>query len=161
MFNSIQVTNYWFTLHCALRLLYQQAQTFSPNIWGISDQNMHKKLTDALYIYDLFKNLHEYLQHCLQCQLNQTPCHKPYGVLQSIFALLCSFHTLTIDFILALSVIKASETYETIMSVTDKFSKTVTLISERDTMTVKDWAICLLNHLALLNWELSKAIISD
>jgi hypothetical protein len=73
----------------------------------------------------------------------------------------CPFHTLTIDFILALSVIKASETYETIMSVTDKFSKTVTLISERNTMTVKDWAICLLNCLALLNWELFKAIISD
>ncbi len=32
VFNSIQVTNYWFTLHRALRLLYQQAQTSSPNI---------------------------------------------------------------------------------------------------------------------------------
>ena len=99
---------------------------------------MHKKLTDALYIYDLFKNLHEYLQHCLQCQLNQTPCHKPYEALQSILAPLRPFYTLTIDFILVLSVIKAPETYETIMSVTDKFSKAVTLISERDTMTVKD-----------------------
>jgi len=121
----------------------------------------HKRLTDALYIYDLFKNLHKYLQHCLQCQLNQTPHYKPYEVLQPILALLRPFHTLTIDFILALSVIKASETYETIMSVTDKFSKAVTLISERNTMTVKDWTICLLNHLALLNWELFKAIISD
>ncbi len=40
MFNSIQVTNYWFTLHCALRPLHQQAQTFSFNIWGISDQDV-------------------------------------------------------------------------------------------------------------------------
>ncbi len=40
VFNSIQVINYWFTLHCALRLLYQQAQTFSPYIWGILDQNV-------------------------------------------------------------------------------------------------------------------------
>jgi len=40
VFNSIQVTNYWFTLHCALRPLYQQAQTSSPNIWGISDQDV-------------------------------------------------------------------------------------------------------------------------
>jgi len=121
----------------------------------------HKRLTDALYIYDLFKNLHKYLQHCLQCQLNQTPHYKPYEALQSILSLLHPFHTLIIDFILALSVIKASETYKTIMSVTDKFSKTVTLISERNTMTAEDWAICLLNHLALLNWELFKAIISD
>ena len=37
MFNSIQVINYWFILHCALRFLYQQAQISSPNIWGISD----------------------------------------------------------------------------------------------------------------------------
>jgi len=42
---------------------------------------MHKRLTDTLYIYDLFKNLHEYLWHCSQCQLNQTPCHKPYEAL--------------------------------------------------------------------------------
>ncbi len=98
----------------------------------------HERLTDTLYIYDLFKNLHKYLQHCLQCQLNQTPHHKPYEVLQSILLLLRPFHTLTIDFILALSVIKASETYEIIMSVTDKFSKAVILISERNTMTVKD-----------------------
>ncbi len=40
MFNSIQVTNYWFTLHRALRFLYQQAQTFSSNIQDISDQNV-------------------------------------------------------------------------------------------------------------------------
>jgi len=40
MFNSIQVINYWFILHCALRPLYQQAQTFSSYIWGISDQNV-------------------------------------------------------------------------------------------------------------------------
>ncbi len=40
VFNSIQVTNYWFILHRALRLLHQQAQIFSPNIWGISDQNV-------------------------------------------------------------------------------------------------------------------------
>jgi len=40
VFNSIQVINYWFTLHCALRSLYQQAQIFSPNIWGISNQNV-------------------------------------------------------------------------------------------------------------------------
>ncbi len=40
MFNSIQVTNYWFTLHRALRFLYQQAQTSSFNIQGISDQDV-------------------------------------------------------------------------------------------------------------------------
>ncbi len=40
VFNSIQVINYWFTLHRTLRFLYQQAQTFSPYIQGILDQNV-------------------------------------------------------------------------------------------------------------------------
>ncbi len=40
VFNFIQVINYWFTLHCILRLLYQQAQIFNLNIQGISDQNI-------------------------------------------------------------------------------------------------------------------------
>ncbi len=40
MFNSIQVINYWFTLHRTLRFLYQQAQIFSFNIQGISDQDI-------------------------------------------------------------------------------------------------------------------------
>jgi len=43
VFNSIQVINYWFTLHRTLRLLYQQAQISSPNIWGISDQNVTQR----------------------------------------------------------------------------------------------------------------------
>jgi len=40
VFNSIQVTNYWFNLHCALGPSYQQAQTSSFNIQGISDQDV-------------------------------------------------------------------------------------------------------------------------
>ncbi len=44
VFNSIQVINYWFTQHCALRPLYQQVQTFSPNIWGILDQDVTNTL---------------------------------------------------------------------------------------------------------------------
>ncbi len=40
VFNSIQVINYWFILHRALRLLYQQAQISSLNIQDISDQDI-------------------------------------------------------------------------------------------------------------------------
>jgi hypothetical protein len=55
VFNSIQVTNYWFTLHRTLRLLYQQAQTFSPNIQGILDQ-------DVTSYNNLFKGLKHNLE---------------------------------------------------------------------------------------------------
>jgi len=30
----------------------------------------HERLINLLYFYDLLKNLYEYIQHCLQCQLS-------------------------------------------------------------------------------------------
>ncbi len=69
MFNSIQVTNYWFTLHCALGFLYQQAQTSSPNIWGISDQNV----TTLLYEQNVHTEQH-----------NDDSCLKEVSVLSKL-----------------------------------------------------------------------------
>jgi len=89
---------------------------------------IHERLINLLYFYDLSKNLYEYIQHCLQCQLSQTLHYKSYDVLQSIITSSYSFYTLTIDFILTLSLSK-SDKYNTIISVTDKFSKAITLIS--------------------------------
>ncbi len=71
------------------------------------------------------------------------------------------FHTITIDFILALPVSKKPDEFDSILSVTDKFSKAVTFIPGRKTMTAEDWAIGLMDRLALLNWGLPRAIISD
>ena len=31
---------------------------------------IHERLINLLYFYDLLKNLYEYIQHCLQCQLS-------------------------------------------------------------------------------------------
>ncbi len=98
---------------------------------------IHKRLINLLYFYDLSKNLHEYIQHCSQCQLSQMLHHKPYDVLQSIITSPCPFHTLTINFILTLSLSKPDK-YNIIMSVTDKFSKVITLISDQDIMMMKD-----------------------
>lgn len=44
----------------------------------------HERLTDSLYLPDLSKHLHEYIRHCPQCQLMQTPHHSPYGSMQPI-----------------------------------------------------------------------------
>ncbi len=119
---------------------------------------IHKRLTDLLYFYNLLKNLYEYIWHCSQCQLSQMLHHKSYDVLQSIITSSYSFHTLTINFILALSLLKPDK-YNIIMLVTNKFSKVITLILSQDIITVKDWVITLLNYLALLNWDLPRAII--
>ena len=44
----------------------------------------HKRLTDNLYLPDLFKHLHKYIHHCFQCQLMQMSQHCLYELLQPI-----------------------------------------------------------------------------
>ena len=119
----------------------------------------HERLTEGVYIYNMATKLHEFIRHCPNCQLNQTPRHKPYGSLQPIILPSRPFHTLTIDFVLALP--ESPEQYDCLMSVTDKFAKTITFIPGKSTWTAKDWAIKLLDRLAELNWGLPRAIISD
>lgn len=96
----------------------------------------HKRLTEGLYIYNLAAKLHDFIRHYPHCQLNQTPRHKPYGSLQPILPPAQPFHTLTIDFILALP--PSLDGFKYIISVTDKFSKAITLIPSKNTWSGKD-----------------------
>lgn len=119
----------------------------------------HERLTQGMYIYNMSKKLHDFIRHCPHCQMNQTPRHKPYGSLQPILTPARPFHTITIDFILALPL--SEEGYDCTMSGTCKFSKAITLIPGKSIWTAKDWAIKLLDKLADINWGLPRAIISD
>jgi hypothetical protein len=110
------------------------------------------------YIHKLFKILREFLRHCFECQIFQTRRHKSYDFLQSIFTSSVFFHTITIDFILALS---NTEEYDIVMFVTCKFSKRLILIFENIIWKAKQWVVILFSRLELMNWELSKIIISD
>ncbi len=65
---------------------------------------------------------------------------------------------LIIDFILIL-LSSEPEEFDCLLSVTDKFSKQITLISEQSTYTVKQWAHSLLIHLYFTDWSLSKTIV--
>lgn len=91
---------------------------------------MHEFFTDSLYLSDLLKHLHDYIQYCSQCKVMQTSQHHLYKFLQSILTSFRSFHVLIIDFIFILLISSSSDSYNTILLVTDKFSKTVTLILE-------------------------------
>lgn len=119
----------------------------------------HEKLTTGLFIYNMATKLHEYIRHCPHCQMNQTPRHRPYGSLQPIYSPSRPFHTITIDFILALP--KASTGDDCIMSLTDKFSKAISLIAGEIRWGGELWAQALLDRLLLLGWGIPWAIISD
>src|SRR5438045_589338 len=110
------------------------------------------------YIRRLSRQIHKYLHHCPQCRVYQTRCHAPYGSLQPIQSPPVPFHTITIDYILALP---DSGEFNAIMSVTDKFSKCITLVPGRDNWMASQWAHALLDCLWLADWGLPKVIISD
>ena len=61
----------------------------------------------------------------------QIRCHKPYGYLQPIESASIPFHTLTLDFILALPV--SAKGFDCTMSVTDKFDKRLTYVPGKST----------------------------
>ena len=121
----------------------------------------HKCLSQDLYIYNIMTYLYKYIWACSQCQLNQTSQHTLYELMQLILMSLQLFHTVTLNFILILSVLSLSDCFDSVISVTDKFSKAVTFVSEKKMWEDKEWVIVLLLQLDLISWDLSFSLISD
>src|SRR5208282_6226811 len=85
-----------------------------------------ERAVSSWYIRRLGQHVRDFLRHCPECLVYQTRRHRPYGSLQPIQSPSVPFHTITIDFILALP--KSKEGFDCAMSVTYKFSKRTTLI---------------------------------
>ena len=99
------------------------------------------------------KRFQTYIEHYPFCQLNQTKRHKPYKELQLIHSSSIPFNTIAIDFVVALpEATHQGETMNSLLNMTDKFSKQLLLIPEKDTYTVKDWALILLRGLQAADW---------
>ena len=120
---------------------------------------IYANLASSIYIRKMSSRLQKYIQHCSQCQLNSTKRHSSYEFLRSITSSIISFHTISMNFILALSII--SEEYDTLLTITDKFSKRVLLISDKETFDASNWANIVLIALMSHDWSISRAIISD
>lgn len=111
------------------------------------------------YIHHLRRHVKTFIEECPDCKIMSTRRHKPYGNLQPILTPPCPFHTITIDFILALP--KTKDGYDAVMSVTDKFTKRITLIPGKTTWTAAQWGDALVKRLWIADWGMPKAIISD
>ena len=120
---------------------------------------MFEVLSQHWYIHGLARKLRDFLRHCPACQLYQTRRHLPHGSLQPILSPLMPFHTLTIDFVLVLPTSRKG--YDCLLSVTNKYSRRITLIPGKDTFTAADWANRLLRRLRKTDWGLPKVIISN
>ena len=104
------------------------------------DNNQHSdaikcfyRIRESFFISRLFKKLKTYIDHCSQCQLNQTKRHKTYEKLMSISTSAISFHTVAMNFITTIS-----NDLDTLLTVTCKFSKRLIIISEKSTYFAKN-----------------------
>ena len=119
----------------------------------------YERVAGSWYIRGLTRYLRDYLKHCPECLVYQTRRHAPYGSMQPIYSPPVPFHTITIDFVLALPL--SVEGFDSAMSVTCKFSKRVTLAPGKTTWKALDWAVAMLERLELGDWGLPKVILSD
>lgn len=93
----------------------------------------HERITDKFYIHQLDKNLKAYLEYYGDCMRHTTPRHKPWGQLQPILTASEPFHTICIDFILALP--RTGHLHDCALTITNKFSKAVALVPGRTSWT--------------------------
>ena len=89
-----------------------------------------------LYISKLSMKLKNYIKHCCLCQLNQTKWHVLYDQLKLIIFSTILFHTVMMNFIVVMSEVNE---YDALLMITDKFSKRVSLISEKIIYSVLKW----------------------
>ena len=124
-------------------------------------QRYYEIITKSWYIHGLTSVLREYIRHCPECLMLQTRRHKLYGALQPISSPPVPFHTLTLDFILALPTLETPDLFNTILSVTCKFSGRTTFIPGKITWSAMQWASVLIDQLDTVDWGLPKVLISD
>jgi hypothetical protein len=124
-------------------------------------QKAYKELRQNYYIKNLSRTLQSYISTCLACQQNNTHRHKPYGLLQPIQSPDSPFQMVSLDFITKLpeSAIDKSS-YDTIMTITDKLTKMVTLIPGRENWDSLQWANSFFNSY-YRRWGIPQKIITD
>ena len=122
-------------------------------------ERSYERISNAWYIHGLVKHLRQYIRFCPQCLILQTRRHRPYGSLQPIESPSVPFHTLTLDFILALP--KSAEEFDTILSVTDKFTKKVTFVPGKKDYSAAQWAAALLDRLDIMDWGIPRVLLTD
>ena len=107
----------------------------------------YDRITASLCVYQLSRRLKQYIKYCQPCQKSQTRRYKPYNKLQPILTPGIPFHTVAMDFVLAMPVF--NEGFDSVILITCKFSKRIGLIPGKSTYSAKDWAAVLLAYLLL------------
>jgi len=122
------------------------------------------KQLSVFYWTSMAKDIAAYLTHCHACLLNKPTWHRPYGTLSPITSPSEPFDTITIDLVTDLPPCAhegLAKPFDTIMTVTDKFSKAVRFIPGRNDWSTITWATSFYDDVVLNGWGFPRTIISD
>ena len=117
---------------------------------------IYERIIPSVYIRHLTKHLRAYINHCSICAINQIKRHKSYGSLVSIDRPNVPFHIIAMDFVIALS-----GELDSLLIITDKFSKRILLISGKTIYNAVKWVNIVLTEFMSHDWGIPNAIISD
>ena len=122
----------------------------------------YERIAGLLYLRRLSDSLKQYIRHCPECQVNQTKRHPPYGALTPMPYSTTPFHTIAIDFVLALKpTAHIAGGFDCLLTITCKSTKRVLLVSGREKWGAKEWANVVITTLIGHDWGIPVAIISD
>ena len=109
----------------------------------------YQHIAESLYIRKLSIRLRKFIEHCSNCLLYQTRRHQSYEELQFIKTMNVLFHTITMNFVMTLSI--SQEECDCMLIIIDKFFKWMTMILSKTTYTAEQWAHLILERLQIMN----------
>lgn len=117
------------------------------------DQNNHAdhhrtyhRLVESVFMSRMSKKVRQYINHCSSCELNQTKRHAIYEKLVFITLSTISFRIIAMNFIVTLS-----KQFDSILTITDKAFKRVSVIFDKITWSASIWANALLDRFLVSN----------
>ncbi|KAF3803874.1 Transposon Tf2-11 polyprotein [Colletotrichum gloeosporioides] len=114
------------------------------------DKRVWYELQDKFVINNMMTKIKKYRKTCPVCGPLGKDRGKPIGSLQPIITPPIPFHTITMDFITGLPEVSADNTiwklpgfafYDSVMTVTDKFSKSTMIVPGNTSYTAAEWAL--------------------
>lgn len=105
----------------------------------------YHSIAKSLYVRNLFTRFRKFLKNCSQCSLYQTKRHLFYEKMQLIRTINILFHTITMNFVLAL--LLSENDMNCMLTITNEFFKRVISISDKITHDAQQWAYLVLNRL--------------
>ena len=120
----------------------------------------YDRIMISFFIKKFIRKFQIYVVHCLQCQIHRIVRHFSYDSFRFIQSFSIFFHTMTMNFILALSMTIVDE-YDVMLTIICKFIKRVFLMFDKSIWIAKQWVNVFLLVVLSHDWDVSRVIISN